>query len=114
MVSSRTISIMSQTDGNIYVWHRDTSALLEVLSGHGEGTVNSVAWNPRNERMFASCSDDDTIRIWEAPPQEMTIDSILHNPSRTPPVPGEGKGKTHQPSDEDDVDSVSGANATRI
>jgi hypothetical protein len=41
--------------------------MLEELTGHGEGSVNSVAWNPRNEKMFASCSDDHTIRIWESP-----------------------------------------------
>jgi WD40 repeat protein len=55
-------------DANVYVWHRESGALLEVLPGHGEGSVNSVAWNPTKECMFASCSDDNTIRIWDAPP----------------------------------------------
>ena len=93
VLSPQKISLMSQTDGNIYLWQRDTGALPEVLSGHGEGSVNSVAWNPRNERIFASCSDDNTIRIWEAPPPEMSIHSILPNPSPTPPFPVEVEGK---------------------
>ncbi|CDO76439.1 hypothetical protein BN946_scf184781.g16 [Trametes cinnabarina] len=58
-------------DGKVYIWHRETGVLLEELAGHGEGSVNSVAWNPANERMFASCSDDRTVRIWEAPPAEV-------------------------------------------
>lgn len=59
---------MSSSDGKVYVWHRDTGELLEVLGGHGAGSVNSVAWNPLDPRIFASCSDDRTIRIWEAQP----------------------------------------------
>ena len=59
------------------MWHRDTGALLETLKGHGSGSVNSVAWNPKDERMLASCSDDHNIRIWEAPPPEL----LKSNPS---------------------------------
>ncbi|KAF8609924.1 WD40 repeat-like protein [Ceratobasidium sp. AG-I] len=58
-------------DQRIYVWRRDTGALLEVLSGHGAGCVNDVAWNPREPGLFASCSDDRTVRLWCPPPENL-------------------------------------------
>ncbi|KAH9079635.1 WD40-repeat-containing domain protein, partial [Lactarius deliciosus] len=57
--------VSGSEDGNVYIWDRERAVLLDVLTGHGSGSVNSVAWNPRNTQMFASCSDDFTIRLWE-------------------------------------------------
>lgn len=81
-------------DGKVYVWHRDTGTLLETLAGHGDGSVNSAAWNPRNERMFATCSDDHTIRIWEAPVAQPHMAELSIN----------GKGKTRQMSNGDNAE----------
>ncbi|KAF9260213.1 WD40 repeat-like protein [Marasmius fiardii PR-910] len=67
--------VSGSEDGNVYVWLRDTGILLEVLDGHGEGSVNSVAWNPTNPGMFASCSDDWTVRIWETPEYGIVTDT---------------------------------------
>eukprot|EP00123_Amoebidium_parasiticum_P009863 comp19753_c0_seq1/m.23599 comp19753_c0_seq1/g.23599 ORF comp19753_c0_seq1/g.23599 comp19753_c0_seq1/m.23599 type:complete len:567 (-) comp19753_c0_seq1:281-1981(-) len=53
-------------DANVHIWHRETASVLEVLHGH-TSTVNSVAWNPKDPQMFASASDDRTIRLWGPP-----------------------------------------------
>ena len=53
-------------DSQVYIWHRHSAALLEVLPGHS-GTVNAVAWSPTDPHMFASCSDDHTVRVWGVP-----------------------------------------------
>lgn len=82
------------------MWHWD-GALLEVLQGHGEGSVNAVAWNPRNERMFASCSDDMTVRVWEPPPSEYLEQLVQQSQSQHTAASeqngkGNEKGKTRE------------------
>jgi WD40 repeat protein len=61
------LQIFFDADGKVFIWQRGTGELIDALTGHGRGSVNCVAWNPRIPSMFASCSDDGTIRIWESP-----------------------------------------------
>ena len=67
----------SPADQLIYVWHRDTAEILETLEGHKHGSVNSVSWNPVDDGVFASCSDDGTIRVWEAPTWTSSGESLI-------------------------------------
>ncbi|GAA6062457.1 hypothetical protein JCM10212_005360 [Sporobolomyces blumeae] len=70
-------------DGNIVVYHRDTGRLVHTLTGHGATTVNAVAWNPTHRAMWASCSDDRTVRIWEmSPDKERELSSKRKNALR--------------------------------
>lgn len=55
--------VSGSDDANVYIWKRHDGMLIDVLPGHSKG-VNSVAWNPVDRHMFASASDDNTIRIW--------------------------------------------------
>ncbi|KAI9295632.1 WD40 repeat-like protein [Neoconidiobolus thromboides FSU 785] len=50
-------------DNNIYVWTVNEEEAAHVLKGHSK-MVNVVCWNKAHGNMFASASDDATIRIW--------------------------------------------------
>ncbi|KAI8101236.1 hypothetical protein M9435_001344 [Picochlorum sp. BPE23] len=47
----------------IHIWHRESCALVASVEGHS-ATVNAVAWNPLDDHMLASASDDHEVIIW--------------------------------------------------
>jgi len=50
-------------DAHVYIWKRRSGQLCARLAGH-TGTVNAVAWSPTDLALFASASDDGTVRLW--------------------------------------------------
>ncbi|KAK0915098.1 hypothetical protein LTR02_001449 [Friedmanniomyces endolithicus] len=56
--------VSGSEDARVYVWRRQTGVLVAALEGHaaGGGTVNAVAWHPR-EGVFASAGDDRRVRM---------------------------------------------------
>ncbi|KAI7646362.1 hypothetical protein KC322_g19407, partial [Hortaea werneckii] len=50
-------------DSRVYVWRKQTGAQVAVLEAHGQGTVNAVAWHPREFGCFASAGDDRGVRV---------------------------------------------------
>ncbi|ORZ39540.1 WD40-repeat-containing domain protein [Catenaria anguillulae PL171] len=61
--ASEAFIVSGSEDNCAYVWHRATGDVLAVLEGH-TATVNAAAWNPKVLGMVATCSDDNTVRIW--------------------------------------------------
>jgi WD40 repeat protein len=59
---SRIVS--GSEDSRIYIWDRDSGALVDILEGHESGCVNSISVNPANPDMFVSTGDDRTCRVW--------------------------------------------------
>ncbi|KAK3622691.1 hypothetical protein LTR56_022070 [Elasticomyces elasticus] len=51
-------------DSKVFIWRRQTGALVAELEAHAGGTVNAVAWHPTEHGVFASAGDDRRVRIW--------------------------------------------------
>ncbi|XP_017311441.1 denticleless protein homolog isoform X2 [Ictalurus punctatus] len=52
------------SDGNAYIWKISDPAQAPVmLQGHSQ-EVTSVTWSPSDFTKIATCSDDNTVRIW--------------------------------------------------
>lgn len=55
--------VSGSEDAKIYLWHRREEHPMMIFSGH-QRTVNCVSWHPTLPMLFASASDDTTVRIW--------------------------------------------------
>ncbi|KAF9579097.1 hypothetical protein BGW38_004796, partial [Lunasporangiospora selenospora] len=56
--------VSGSEDSKIYIWNRENGRLIHTLEGHTQA-VTCVAWHPTSPTVFASASDDHTIRIWD-------------------------------------------------
>lgn len=92
-------------DGSILLWQRESGRPVKLLSGH-QGAVNSLAWcvlgaagrpaedeGPSNVTppyLFASASDDQTVRVWRPLPA-----SSPSLPARGGKAAGPGRDEQH-------------------
>ncbi|EGD82609.1 glutamate-rich WD repeat containing 1 [Salpingoeca rosetta] len=53
--------------GRIHVWdyHGDATWVVSSKFGRHDASVEDIQWSPNEETVFASCSADRTIRIWD-------------------------------------------------
>jgi COMPASS component SWD3 len=49
-------------DGIVYIWDQDTGEILQKLRGH-TGVTYEASWSVK-QSMMASCSDDQTVKLW--------------------------------------------------
>ena len=61
---SLSLSLTSGSEsGDIFIWDRQQRVQTGQLVGHTE-FCNAVATSPAQPNLFASVSDDQTIRLW--------------------------------------------------
>ena len=51
-------------DGNAYIWDQHYGVLLSKL--HHDACVNCIAFNPKDQEMCVTASDDHSIKVWSS------------------------------------------------
>jgi WD40 repeat protein len=74
---NENIILCGSEDSCIYVWNRDKGDLLAKIEGHTL-MVSAVHWSPSDPYVFASASDDQSVKLWG--PQDMELAEIVHEP----------------------------------
>ncbi|CAF3497961.1 unnamed protein product [Adineta steineri] len=65
-------------DSKVYLWHRRQERPIMIFSGHTR-TVNCVSWHPILPLLFASASDDATVRIWSTSDHQIKTESLINS-----------------------------------
>ena len=75
----------SLLDSKVYLWHRKQERPIMIFSGHTR-TVNCVSWHPTLPLLFASASDDATVRIWSTAEYQTKPSRLLTQHWRSLPL----------------------------
>ena len=58
-------------DDTIRVWQEEAAGqwrVVTTMSDCHDMDINCVTWNPKHSNLLASCSDDETVKIWKVVP----------------------------------------------
>ena len=62
-LAGHSATINARVERAMYIVYTRTDTLIRMPAGHS-ATINAVCWNPGDPTVFASASDDATIRVW--------------------------------------------------
>ena len=55
--------MLTLLDGNLNIWHKNIGVHLFKLEAH-KPRCNAISWSPTDPCLFASCGDDNKIKMY--------------------------------------------------
>ncbi|KAK0652268.1 WD40-repeat-containing domain protein [Cercophora newfieldiana] len=80
--ANESFVISGSEDGMVCIWHKLTGIPVQRLEAH-HPRCNAVSWNPADPCMFATCGDDQKIKIWSNEPLRPSLAYSASHPNGT-------------------------------